>query len=68
MREAALTMQTLYVTMNYEVRGQQFLLFTAKAISPLPTPGCSAPGSFRCEKQTYNQPYDGPSPKPYFTI
>lgn len=66
MREGAPTLQTLYATMNYSIRSQQFLLFTAKALSPLPTPGCSAPESFRSEKQTYNQPYHGPSPNPLF--
>lgn len=44
-------MQTLQAGMNYGVKGQEFLFFTVKVISPLPTPGHSAPGSFRCEKQ-----------------
>ena len=55
--------------MNYGVKGQEFLFFTVQAISLLPTPGSSAPGSFRCEKQkpTINLRMFLPSSNPHFT-
>lgn len=60
-------MQIFYARMNYGVKGQECHFFAVKPISPLPTSNCSAPGSFRAEKQTYNQPSDVSSPNPYFT-